>query len=325
LDGKSFYPNIGIKNRLYPEHLSEDFCDIYEHLYEERKVIPKIDPVNYVYKIILNGTYGQSKESHNFFFDPKYTFSITINGQLLLLKLAEILKRNVPGIIFYQFNTDGITVGYDPKYRNKVEDCMKLWEKGSKIELEDKFYSKMVIMDVNNYIAVDTKGKKKRKGLFAYSMDPIDNELDYHKNPSALIVPKALEKYFLEGIPIDKTIKSCDDIYDFCIGVKIKRDFDLIRYHYEKEQNRIIEDVIHEQVCRFYVSKEYSSLKKRYKEGTKQAGETNELAAKFNVTLFNEYEKKKISDYKINHFYYIQRSRKVINEISPNVKNLKMF
>jgi hypothetical protein len=325
LDGKSFYPNIGIKNRLYPEHLSEDFCDIYEEIYEERKVIPKIDPVNYVYKIILNGTYGQSKESHNFFFDPKYTFSITVNGQLLLLKLAEILRERVPGIMFYQFNTDGITVGYHPKYRDKVEAAMKLWEKGSRIELEDKFYSKMVIMDVNNYIAVDTKGKKKRKGSFAYSMDPADNELDYHKNPSALIVPKALEKYFLEDIPIENTIRECNDIYDFCIGVKIKRDFDLIRYHYEKEKNRIIEDVIHEQVCRFYVSKEYSSLKKRYKAGTKKEGENVELAAKFNVTLFNEYQEKKMSDYKINYFYYIQRARKVINEICPNAENLKMF
>lgn len=325
LDGKSFYPNIGIKNRLYPEHLSEDFCDIYEHLYEERKVIPKIDPVNYVYKIILNGTYGQSKEPHNFFYDPKYTFSITINGQLLLLKLAEILKERVPGIVFYQFNTDGITVGYDPIHRDKVDACMKLWEKGSKIELEDKYYSKMVIMDVNNYIAVDIKGKKKRKGLFAYSMNPEDGELDYHKNPSALIIPKALEKYFLEGIPIDKTIKSCEDIYDFCIGVKIKRDFDLVRYHYEKKTNRIVENVIHEQVCRFYVSKEYSSLKKRYKDGTKKAGENVELAAKFNVTLFNEYKKTEMADYKINYFYYIKKAREVIDEILPHAENLKMF
>jgi len=325
LDGKSFYPNIGIKNRLYPEHLSEDFCDIYEHLYEERKVIPKVDPVNYVYKIILNGTYGQSKEPHNFFFDPKYTFSITINGQLLLLKLAEILKSRVPGIIFYQFNTDGITVGYDPKHRKLVEEGMKLWEKVSKIELEDKFYSKMVIMDVNNYIAIDTKGKKKRKGLFAYSLDPADNELDYHKNPSALIIPKALEKFFIDGVPIEETIRACDDIYDFCIGVKIKRDFDLIRYHYDKKTSRIIENTIHEQVCRFYVSKEYTSLKKRYKDGSKKQGQNVELVAKYNVTLFNEYKKKEMEKYNINYLYYIKKAREVINEISPHAKNLKMF
>lgn len=325
LDGKSFYPNIGIKNRLYPEHLSEDFCDIYEHLYEERKVIPKIDPVNYVYKIILNGTYGQSKEPHNFFFDPKYTFSITVNGQLLLLKLAEILKSRVPGIVFYQFNTDGITVGYDPKHRKLVEEGMKLWEKNSRIELEDKFYQKMVIMDVNNYLAVDTKGKTKRKGLFAYSLDREDNELDYHKNPSALIIPKALEKFFLNDVPVEKTIHECDDIYDFCIGVKIKRDFDLVKFVYNQDKSLIEEEVIHEQVCRFFVSKEYTSLKKRYQAGSKKKGQNVELVAKHNVTLFNLYEKKKMEDYKINYQYYISCARKVIDEINPYSKNLKLF
>ena len=325
LDGKSFYPNIGIKNRLYPEHLSEDFCDIYEHLYEERKVIPKEDPVNYVYKIILNGTYGQSKEPHNFFYDPKYTFSITINGQLLLLKLAEILKSRVPGIVFYQFNTDGITVGYDPKYRSKIEEGMKLWEKGSRIELEDKFYTKMVIMDVNNYMAVDTKGKRKRKGRFAYSMDPADNELDYHKNPSALVIPKALEKFFLDGIPIEKTINECNDIYDFCIGVKIKRDFDLVRYHHDKENSSITEDIIHEQVCRFYVSKENCSLKKRYREGSKKAGQNVELVAKQNTTLFNVHKEMPMKDYNINFQYYMKKCREVITDIVPNSQNLKMF
>lgn len=325
LDGKSFYPNIGIKNRLYPEHLSEDFCDIYEHLYEERKVIPKIDPVNYVYKIILNGTYGQSKEPHNFFYDPKYTFSITINGQLLLLKLAEILKSRVPGIVFYQFNTDGITVGYDPKYSSKVEEGMKLWEKGSKIELEDKFYSKMVIMDVNNYIAVDTKGKKKRKGLFAYSLDPEDNELDYHKNPSSLIIPKALEKYFLNDIPIEKTIHECEDIYDFCMGVKIKRDFDLVKFVYNKDKSLIEEEIIHEQVCRFFVSKEFTSLKKRYQQGSKKKGQHVELVAKFNTSLFNVYKEKPMKDYNLDYKYYIRKARKIIDQIEPSSTNLKLF
>lgn len=83
IDGKSYYPNLGIKNRLFPEHLQEIFCDIYEDLYNQRTIIPKEDPVNYAYKIILNCVYGQSKEVNNFFHDPKYAFTITINGQLL--------------------------------------------------------------------------------------------------------------------------------------------------------------------------------------------------------------------------------------------------
>ena len=220
IDGASFYPNLGIKNELHPEHLpAEFFCLVYENLYEDRKSIPKEDPVNYAYKIILNATYGQSCEANNFFCDPKYGFTITINGQLLLLKLAELLTDAVPGVIFYQFNTDGISFGYDPKYESKAKKAMALWEKVTKISLDAKDYAKMVIMDVNNYMAVDTKGKVKRKGrCFAYSMDPADKELDYHKNPSALVIPKALEQYFLYGTPVEKYIQECEDIYDFCIG-----------------------------------------------------------------------------------------------------------
>jgi hypothetical protein len=326
IDGKSYYPNLGIKNRLYPEHLDEIFCDIYEDMYKQRTLIPKEDPVNYAYKIILNGVYGQSKELNNLFHDPKYTFMITINGQLLLLKLAELLRDTVPGVVFYQFNTDGITIGYHPKYKPKVEAAMKKWEKVTKIELETKLYKKMVIMDVNNYMAIDLKNKVKRKGrCFAYSMEPADKELDYHKNPSALVIPKALEQFFLHGTPVEEYIRNCTDIYDFCIGVKIKKDFDLLKIRWNKKTQKMEEKIVHEQVVRFFVSKAFMTLKKKYRPGSKKAGQIVEVAAKHAVTMFNTYKEKKMEDYKLDYRFYIQRAKKIINEIIPNATNLKMF
>lgn len=327
IDGASFYPNLGIKNQLHPEHLPpEFFCTVYDGLYEDRKVIPKEDPVNYAYKIILNATYGQSCEANNFFCDPKYGFTITINGQLLLLKLAELLKTAVPGVVFYQINTDGISFGYDPKYEAQVEKAMKLWEKVTKISLDAKEYAKMIIMDVNNYMAIDTKGKVKRKGrVFAYSLDPADKELDYHKNPSSLVIPMALEQYFLNGTPVEEYITSCKEIYDFCIGVKLNKDFDLIKYQWNKQANKIEQEIIHEQVVRFFVSKDFISLKKKYRPGTKKEGQEVELAAKFNVTMFNVYQEKKMKDYNVNYKYYIRRAKKIIDAIQPNSTNLKLF
>jgi len=51
----SFYPNLGIRNKWAPAHLPKEiFCKLYERFFEERKKIPKKDPKNYVYKIILN-------------------------------------------------------------------------------------------------------------------------------------------------------------------------------------------------------------------------------------------------------------------------------
>lgn len=324
IDVSSYYPNLGIVNGLYPEHLSEDFCVVYKDLYDKRKTIPKASPINYIFKIILNSTYGLSKEPNNYLHDPKYTFSITINGQLLLLMLAEFIKKRVPDCKFYQLNTDGVTVGYHPKFKPQVKEAMDEWMKLTKLELEDQFYTKMVIKDVNNYMAVNEKGKVKRKGAaFAYSMNPEDKELDYHKNPSALIVPKALEQYFIYGVEPEKYVKECKDIFDFCLGVKIKRDFNLVKY--EIEQGELKETVLHEQVVRYYVSHSNCSMKKRYKPGAKKYGhKPTELQKGWNMTYFNQYEEKPMEDYKIDYRFYLSRIRDIIKEVDSNMQNLKL-
>lgn len=328
LDVTSYYPNLGIKNSLYPEHLSLTFCTTYENLFIMRQKIPKDSPVNYIYKIILNSTYGLSKEPNNYMHDPKYTFAITINGQLLILMLAEFVKARVPGLMFYQLNTDGITVGYHPKYKDAVKAAMDEWQKLTQLGLEDKMYSKMIIKDVNNYIAVDDKGKVvKRKGAaFAYSMNPEDRELDYHKNPSALIVPKALEQYFVNGIPIEKTIMESEDIFDFCYGVKIKRDFDLIQHKLDTRTRKVRSRVLHEQVVRYFISTEQCSLQKKYKPGSKKAGKTVNLQKGWNITLFNQYKEKEMPKYNIDYRHYLKRTREVIREIEHNSLNqLQLF
>ena len=90
-DVASYYPNIAISNRFYPEHLSENFCDIYETVYQMRKGHAKGTAENAMLKLALNGVYGDSNNKHSPFFDPQYTMAITINGQLLLCMLAEWL------------------------------------------------------------------------------------------------------------------------------------------------------------------------------------------------------------------------------------------
>jgi len=324
IDVKSYYPNLGIQNRLFPEHLSEDFCDVYEELYIKRTEIPKESPINYIFKVILNAAYGLSKEPNNYFHDPKYTFSITINGQLLILMLAEYIKKRVPDCKFYQLNTDGVSVGYHPKHKLKVKEAMDEWMKLTKLELEEQFYTKMVIKDVNNYIAVNEKGKVKRKGAaFAYSMNPEDKELDYHRNPSALVVPKALEQYFINNVPIEKYVKECKDIYDFCLGVKVKRDFNLQQYTIKDGQ--LVTDTLHQQVVRYYVSHSNCSLKKKYKQGAKKYGQKpTEIQKGWNMTYFNQYEEKDFEAYRVDYRFYLERIRDIIKQIDPNMQNMKL-
>ena len=76
-DVTSYYPNLAIRNKWSPAHIPKDiFCEQYEWFFDERRKIPKKDPKNYVYKIILNSTYGLSNEENSFLYDPEFTMRI---------------------------------------------------------------------------------------------------------------------------------------------------------------------------------------------------------------------------------------------------------
>jgi hypothetical protein len=202
---------------------------------------------------------------------------------------------------------------------------MERWTKLTKIQLEDKFYEKMVIMDVNNYIAVDKKGGVKRKGLFGYSMKPEDREMDYHKNPSMLIVPKALEAFFIHNVPVKDYIMHSQDIYDFCIGVKKKDNFDIIEYYLDPKTQQVHTNTIDQKVIRYYVSTEQRKLKKKYDRESKKPGAVIDLESGWGTKMFNVYEAKQMSEYNIDYSYYITEARKVIDAVSPHATNLKLF
>jgi hypothetical protein len=77
-DVVSYYPNLAIRNKWSPAHLPKEiFCKLYEWFFEERKKLPKTDPKNYVYKIILNSTYGLSNDANSFLYDPEFTMRVS--------------------------------------------------------------------------------------------------------------------------------------------------------------------------------------------------------------------------------------------------------
>ncbi len=250
--------------------------------------------------------------------------------------LSELLKAKIPDIVFYQLNTDGVTIGFHPKYDGEVTKCIEKWEKLTKLKMENNYYDKMVIRDVNNYMAISTKGKVKRKGLFGYSMNPEDKEMDYHKNPSMLVIPKALEAYFKDGVPYEEYIRNCTDIYDFCAGVKVTKDFNAVLYSYNKDTYRIDKEIIKQQVVRYYVSNFNTSIKKKYKPGSKigmkavkKSKKGNEpgvveIQAKGSTTYFNVYKERGIKKYNIDYDFYIRAARDIVNQVSPHAYNLKL-
>lgn len=154
LDVSSFYPNMAISNKIYPEHLTEKFCDIYKDMYDQRKSYAKNTPENAMLKLALNGTYGKSNDKYSVFYDPKFTMAITMNGQLTLCMLIDMFY--VAGIEFKMVmaNTDGITFCLKKYDDDKMTQIVKEWETIVKLEMERVDYEKMHIRDVNSYLAV---------------------------------------------------------------------------------------------------------------------------------------------------------------------------
>ena len=215
LDVQSYYPNLSIKNRIYPEHLGEQFCDVYEQLFNARKNTKKGSSENAAYKLALNGTYGKSNDQFSVFYDPKFTMSITITGQLLLCVLAEGLMT-IPGLKIIQVNTDGLTVRVPRTHKVLVDLARMAWQERTGLQLEEATYKTMMVADVNSYIAVYEDGSTKRKGRYEW-------KVGWHQNASALVVPKVAEKVLVEGAPIRQTVEQWPDIMDFMLRTKVPR------------------------------------------------------------------------------------------------------
>jgi hypothetical protein len=224
IDVKSFYPNLAIANRVYPFHLSELFCDINKELFDRRAVLASSTAENRIIKLALNGVYGDSNNEYsNGFFDPQYTMTITVNGQLLLTMLAEwLISRAACRLV--QINTDGMTVIVPDTYHATFRDLCGKWEALTQLKLEDVEYSQMLIRDVNNYIAVDASGKvKKRKGAYQWKTDKptnLNESLVWHQDWSALVVPMAAEMQMVHGQNVRDVIHSHDDAFDFMLKAK---------------------------------------------------------------------------------------------------------
>ena len=313
-DVVSFYPNLAIRNNWAPAHLpKQEFSQLYEWFFEERKKIPKSDPKNYVYKIILNSTYGLSNDENSFLYDPQFTMSITINGQLSLSMLYEMICEEIPGAVPLMQNTDGLETMIPREYEAQYMDICARWEKMTNLLLEHDKYSKIVLGDVNNYIAVNEAGKSKCKGRFEYK------DLALHKNKSFLVIPKALHAYFVEGVKPEKFIKENLNIFDFCGGVKIKGDWKFIEH---KVTNGLYEEQSLQHTIRYYVSKTGSKI---IKKNNSDRREIQVEAGKWMQSLMIDYVEKPFEEYDINYDYYLEKIRKEINSLEPFSNQLSLF
>ena len=323
-DVASLYPSMIIQHKFYPEHLGPEFLEVYSKIREER--IEAKHNGNKVkaqtLKLALNGLSGNLQNEHNFCYSPFSVLKIRVNGQLLLLMLAEKLVEI--GCKIIQANTDGLFLICKKNKYEEYQKVCKEWEKLTKLELEEDRFEAMYQYAINDYIAVKEgyhkiKDKKliKTKGMFI-------TEVLLGKGLSPKIIPEAIINYFVDNIPVEETIKNCKDIRKFLKAEKTGKQW-TVEYN----------DKIQQRINRFYVSNNgYYLWKFKTDSGVK---EYQNMLKGYAVTLHNTFYSDEDlqwkyaqgetfeSIYDINYNYYILQCKKIINDIKPKQLNLFNF
>ena len=355
IDVASLYPSMLIEYGFYPKHLGPEFLEVYSQIKNERiEAKHNGDKVkNETLKLALNGLSGNLQNEHNFCYSPEAVMKIRIKGQLLLLMLAEKLTQ--VGCRIIQANTDGLFVLLKKDNYQQVNTICRDWEQLTKLTLEEERFEAMYQYAINDYIAVTTlypdmkkrflsgetlirKSTKKpytcieeiqedfikTKGMFI-------TKVLLGKGLSAKIIPEAIIKYFVDGIPVEQTIKECKDIKKFLMSEKTGKQWH-VEYMNEEQQrtNRFYastnggylwkwKDTGHKEGEIITYTEPYVGERK-YKASARQY--QNMLTAS-GVTLLNKFDDKPIEERKINYRYYLREALKIIEELQP--RQLELF
>lgn len=246
--------------------------------------------------------------------------------------LAEKLVRL--GCRIVQANTDGLFVLLKRDDYQHVNTICRNWEQLTKLTLEEDRFEAMYQYAINDYIAVkegykETKNPDliKTKGMFI-------TKVLLGKGLSAKIIPEAVIKYFVDGIPVKDTIENCKDIKKFLMSEKTGKQWH-VEYMNEEQQR----------TNRFYASTNGGYLWK-WKGGDivedayvwddninsyrKQGTEINSTPKQYQnmltasgVTLLNKFDDKPIEERKINYRYYLREALKIVEELQP--RQLELF
>lgn len=161
-------------------------------------------------KLPINTTYGAMLEKHNDLYDPWAGRSVCISNQLAMTDLVVQLMQSCKTFEMVNFNTDGVMFFIDANEESIALAIIAEWEKRTGFELERDDIKKIIQKDVNNYICIKQDGEIKAKGGYVNKW----KGGDFKKN-SLVIVHKAVVEYFVNGTPVEDTINSCKNIFDF--------------------------------------------------------------------------------------------------------------
>jgi hypothetical protein len=265
-------------------------------------------------KLVLNSTSGILDNEYSWINYPEGALRMRILGQLMMLKsLDEVVARGFKALAL---NTDSIDVLIHKKDEKEYEEIIDTLGKQYDIVFEHETVKKTIYSNINNYIQIAEDGKVKRKGgTFKIDFDEKGNrEIPLGDSVDELVIPKALNLYFVKGIPLEESITNPEKygftIFDYCKSNKVGKNYRVI-HNGQQVQN----------LNRYYFSKG-----KPYLFKVKKGKTTYEhINVGEGVEIFNKYEKREWKDYEINYTHYVAKAREVVNEVTEKERQLKLF
>lgn len=231
-----------------------------------------------------------------------------------------------------QLNTDGIL--YTIPKNVDYQSVLKKWEELTKLTLETEEFEAFYQYAINDYLGI-TKGyaKKKRefaegkafnkKGIQYTSLSQIKDDflkkkglfidtVTLGKGMQPIIIPKAINDYLSDGIPIRDTIIGSRNLNDFITYQKVGKEFS-VEYN-----NKLVSHI-----NRYYVSTTAPYLYKcKVDNQGKRYGFINLLTSS-GVRIVNNFDEIKEFPSDINYRYYIQETKKIINAFE--IQQLSLF
>ncbi len=328
-DVASYYPRLISAYNFGPRHFRHlGFDDLVEVMRLERVAVKFTNPqeAELLKKGLNGGIFGNMNNAFTAMEDLQSFLSVTINGQLMLMMLAEDAEQI--DVHVDMANTDGLTFLFDKEKEEEFEAVCTKWEQLSLMDLKSVDYTKVVRKNINNYMAFytdkDGTRKIKKKGRYFKSKLELTDSFDF------LVIPKAVEAYFKSGILPEDFVPKHDNIYDFCASHKIAKTYDV--FYLEKKV---------QQLNRYYVSKQGAYLYKQQKHKKAKAkkaslnpnqlslydlpetskdikGNLESVLSGVPIKILNYKTDKKAQEFDIDLNYYIVRVRDKIRDFETN-------
>lgn len=325
-DVASYYPSIVIENELYIKQIGPAFRQVYKNIKEERFKYPKSDPNNLYLKETLNAIVGLSNNMESDFYDPYFFYSVTLNGQLILYWICETILKHTESRVLL-FNTDGCEIMINRKDIPRFYEIMDMFVNQTKLKFEYKEYKKLIVANVNNYIALYKTGTEKEGENTKIDLEnPPDtffkNGKEYsvktkgiifnlqstelHKNNGGKIYKKALINYYIHNIPISDSIYNNNNLIDYLIFVRKNNNTCIVYFDgkkYIELPNRVI---------RYVYGQKNNNISKLYRKGKNGYVALNK-SNRISEHIIDYIDKYDISI--VNKISYLNHLKNVINNM----------